>query len=104
MDIFLKLHKLLFLPDPPEFNQTSHEADIQRGSSLRLNLTARGRPGDITYQWSRESTTDGSTSQTRGPLLDISRASRADAGWYHLVATNDEGSTNFSVHINVQCE
>ena len=93
-----------YVADPPEFNQSSHIADIQEGSSLRLNLTARGRPGDIAYHWSRESPTDGAASQTRGPLLDISRATRTDAGWYRLVASNDLGNASVRVRVNVQCE
>ncbi|XP_043210989.1 nephrin-like [Amphibalanus amphitrite] len=87
---------------PPTFPKRIYTEDIEEGESRRINITARGNPGDISYHWYRVSTIDGTRVMGHGPVLNVVRVAREDAGLYYLEAINSEGNSSVSVSINVQ--
>lgn len=96
--------------DPPEFvNPPLTKFDIEEGQSNTFNETARGNPSAISYKWKREDDSEvPSSSSSRisadGPVLNLTEAQRADSGIYKLYATNDLGTRETSIRINVQCK
>ncbi|XP_037082293.1 nephrin-like isoform X2 [Pollicipes pollicipes] len=98
----LKLDTMLNVTYPPVFAQTQLVEDIRLGGSRLLNLTASANPGNITYHWYRESSIDDARIVFEGPFLNISGASKEDAGWYQLTALSPEGNSSIRVGLNVQ--
>ncbi|XP_037084807.1 synaptogenesis protein syg-2-like isoform X2 [Pollicipes pollicipes] len=86
----------------PTFFKSLYTEDIRVGESRLINLTARANPGDTTYRWYRVSPIDAARIMPEGPLLNISKVVKKDAGWYYLEAANAEGNTSVRVNINVQ--
>ncbi|XP_022236928.1 nephrin-like [Limulus polyphemus] len=90
--------------------------DVVEGEPAFINITAKGNPSSISYQWFHEGKliVDPSafapwSTQTihhqdifaRNSVLEITRVSRNHAGYYVCEATNSEGSTRIEVIINV---
>lgn len=94
--------------DPPEFiNPPLTQFDIVEGQPSTINQSAKGNPATITYKWKRADDNEiGGAPRIAidGPMLNISRAMRADSGVYKLFATNELGTSETSVRINVQCK
>lgn len=95
---------LSYLADAPVFSEPFYTVEVVLGTSRLLNFTASANPGNVTYSWYRESPLDGNTIAMEGPLLKMTNASRADAGWYHLEAANPEGNTSVRINIDIHCE
>lgn len=99
--------------DAPEFlDPPLTQFDIVEGQSSSFNQTARGNPPLIEYKWKREddsdvmATTKGGSTRivSDGPLLNISKAQRSDSGIYKLYASNELGTSETSIRVNVQCK
>lgn len=94
--------------DPPEFiNPPLTQFDIVEGQPSTINQSAKGNPASITYKWKREDDNEiGGMSRISidGATLNISKAKRTDSGVYKLFATNELGTSETSVRINVQCK
>ena len=109
LPICLTLIAFLFaIADPPEFlNSPLTQYDIIEGHSKSINLTALGNPSTITYKWKREDDSEIGSSGSRvtadGPVLNITKAQRADTGIYKLYATNELGTSETSIRVTVQC-
>lgn len=79
---------------------------------LIINLKAEGNPADITYTWTKDGlpiTQSGSATGTEriiseGPVLNITKLSRHDAGSYSCEALNSQGSTVAIISVTVQCK
>lgn len=79
---------------------------------LIINLKAEGNPANIAYTWTKDGlpvTQAGSATGTEriisdGPVLNITKLSRHDAGSYSCEALNSQGSTVAVVNISVQCK
>lgn len=82
-----------------------------------LNITATGNPAVTDYVWYKgdEKLHFGKLERVKrdfsmphflqdGPLLNVTNTTRADAGKYIVEAGNNQGKTNYTVTINVQCE
>ncbi|KAL1502300.1 hypothetical protein ABEB36_007466 [Hypothenemus hampei] len=77
---------------------------------LIINLRADGNPGNIVYTWTKDGLPITQLSASNGaeriifdgPVLNITRLSRHDAGTYNCEAKNSEGSSLASVNISVQ--
>ena len=96
---------LLIYLDKPEFlDASSQELNLIESSSSIINLTAIGNPNDITYKWYRRNHEMSSRFKYKGPLLNITKIDRSDAGIYKCEASNDQGNNEISIHINVQCK
>lgn len=52
----------------PEFLITSDSFQVTEGSSLTINLTARGNPSDISYKWLKKEPTKGTPAAPNGPF------------------------------------
>ena len=50
----------------PEFLITSDSFEVTEGSSLTINLTARGNPSDISYKWLKKEPTKGTPAAPNG--------------------------------------
>jgi len=82
-------------------------AVTEENKTLTLNMTARGNPADITYDWYRGSVklTPGTRFRQDAGVLTVSPGlSRAEAGVYTCEASNTEGSTTHDVNIDVHCK
>jgi hypothetical protein len=98
---------LFFFSDAPEFiNSPLTQFDLIEGQSAAINLSARGNPSQIQYKWSRDkdAVMDKNRFTSDGPLLNISSISRSDVGIYKLYATNDLGTSETAIRVNVNCE
>lgn len=78
------------------------------GQSNSFNQTARANPSTITYKWKREDDTEifsdtGHRIVADGPILNITNAQKSDSGIYKLYATNELGTSETSIRVNVQC-
>jgi len=107
MDSQILIFLLIFLIDAPEFiNSPLTQFDLIEGQSSTINLTARGNPQQIQYKWSRDSDSIMDTNRftSDGPLLNISSILRSYAGIYKLFATNDLGTSETAIRINVNCK
>ncbi|XP_023226678.1 synaptogenesis protein syg-2-like [Centruroides sculpturatus] len=102
----------------PKFSSIVQKRDLMEGDSIEINLTAVGNPDVISYKWYKEgapvpveSSEDKSTKNSKeirlrvtslGPVLYIKSASRYDSSIYTCEASNEEGSSNATVILNVR--
>ena len=76
---------------------------VMIGNSVEFECQAVGDP-EPTVKWSK---VDGSLAahiMVKGGMLRIQQVTEADAGQYRCTATNDVGSVQSQVVLNVQCE
>lgn len=79
---------------------------------LIITLKADGNPSNIAYTWTKDGlpiAQAGANSGTQhilseGPVLNITRLSRHDAGTYSCEAINSQGSAISHVNVTVQCK
>jgi len=98
--------------DAPEFlSAPLTQYDLIEGGSSVINLTARGNPSTIRYKWSvasgqsnQQKPFDSTRFTTDGPILNITKVKRSDAAIYTLHATNDQGTSETAIQINVNCK
>lgn len=107
--LLLPSHIIFPQTDAPEFlNPPLTQFDIIEGQSNVFNQTARGNPSSINYKWKREDDSEignsGSRLNADGPILNVSNAQRSDSGIYKLYATNELGTSETSIRVNVQCK
>ncbi|PSN48808.1 hypothetical protein C0J52_25084, partial [Blattella germanica] len=92
------LYKPIF-SDVPTEEQTGIE-----GQSLVLALQAMGNPSNIAYTWTKDGTD--AAQDTRvivdGPVLNITRLRKEDAGFYTCEAVNSEGASTVRFNLTVQ--
>lgn len=74
---------------------------VMLGSSVEFECHATGDP-EPTVQWSKVDGTLFSHVVVKGGLLTINRVTEADAGKYYCTATNNVGSVQSEVVLNVQ--
>lgn len=75
-------------------------------------MKADGNPANIAYTWTKDGlpiTQAGLATGTEriifdGPVLNITKLSRHDAGSYSCEALNSQGSTVAIINITVQCK
>ena len=86
--------------DIPSDEQTGIE-----GQSLVLALQATGNPSNIAYTWTKDGMDAAQDSRiiVDGPVLNITRLHKEDAGLYTCEAVNSEGATSVKFNISVQC-
>ena len=107
-------HNLWFSPRPvkPQISvQDQLSISTREGPGLQiLNCTARGNPEALTYVWHQngapvvlEGSTRFALNATTGSLL-VRNATRTENGKYMCLVSNEEGTSNVTVTLNVQCE
>ncbi|CAG0880471.1 unnamed protein product, partial [Darwinula stevensoni] len=104
----LSIHDVLLLSVryKPVFPEESLETiHITEGEAAVLNVSARGNPKDITYTWEGK---DGKALKGKGrvfadgPILNITRATKDDDGFFQVSAKNDEGRVKKKIHVSVK--
>ncbi|XP_030387432.1 nephrin [Scaptodrosophila lebanonensis] len=94
---------------PPKFDagQVTSFVGVE-GAPLQVELHANGNPMAISYTWTKDGLSIGSSSVigqrliSDGPRLNISRLSRNDAGVYVCEAINTQGTALMEVQVIVE--
>lgn len=76
---------------------------VMIGNSVEFECQALGEP-QPTVQWSKVGGPLPAHIMVKGGMLRIQQVTEADAGQYRCTATNDVGSVQSQVVLNVQCE
>lgn len=76
---------------------------VMIGNSVEFECQAVGDP-EPTVKWSKVGGSLPSHIMVKGGMLKIEQVTEADAGQYRCTATNDVGSVQSQVVLNVQCE
>lgn len=76
---------------------------VMIGNSVEFECQALGEP-EPTVQWSKVGGSLPAHIMVKGGMLRIEQVTEADAGQYRCTATNDVGSVQSQVVLNVQCE
>lgn len=76
---------------------------VMVGNSVEFECQALGDP-EPTVQWSKVGGPLPAHIVVKGGMLQIEQVTEADAGQYRCTATNDVGSVQSQVVLNVQCE
>lgn len=76
---------------------------VMIGTSVEFECQALGEPKP-TVQWSKVGGSLPAHIMVKGGMLRIKQVTEADAGQYRCTATNDVGSVQSQVVLNVQCE
>lgn len=76
---------------------------VMIGNSVEFECQALGDP-EPTVRWSKVGGALPSHIMVKGGMLRIEQVTEADAGQYRCTATNDVGSVQSQVVLNVQCE
>lgn len=76
---------------------------VMIGTSVEFECQALGEPKP-TVQWSKVGGSLPAHIMVKGGMLRIEQVTEADAGQYRCTATNDVGSVQSQVVLNVQCE
>lgn len=76
---------------------------VMIGNSVEFECQAIGDP-EPTVQWSKVGGSLPAHIMVKGGMLKIERVTEADAGQYRCTATNNVGSVESQVVLNVQCE
>ena len=82
---------------------SSYTLTVVEHHPVVINLTAVANPAAVSYSWySAGRLLDEPVAD--GPLLTLDRVSRhKDPRSFVCVASNDEGNTTLTVHLDVQC-
>lgn len=110
--LFNNCKTILFCTDKPVFEQMAELTIGIENEPLVISLKADGNPPNIAYTWIKDglpiTPSSSSTIQDRiisdGPILNITKLSRHDAGTYSCEALNSQGSTMISINISVECK
>lgn len=76
---------------------------VMIGNSVEFECQAVGDP-EPTVKWSKVGGSLPPHIVVKGGMLKIEQVTEADAGQYRCTATNDVGSVQSQVVLNVQCE
>ncbi|KAL9915607.1 nephrin isoform X2 [Glossina fuscipes] len=94
---------------PPKFDNTQTNTYVGiEGEPLHIELHASGNPMAMTYTWTKDGLPilsngiQGQRISSDGPVLNISRISRNDAGSYICEAMNSQGTTIMEVQLVVE--
>ncbi len=80
---------------------------VLAGESFVENMTVQAKPTAVAFEWFKDEErfrSNGVSIATNGAVLNATKVRRSDAGVYTLIATNEEGSSNVSILVEVQCE
>lgn len=99
------LYVILFPTALPKvmINVRTSVQTVMIGNSVEFECQAVGDP-EPTVQWSKVGGSLPAHIMVKGGMLKIEQVTEADAGQYRCTATNDVGSVQSQVVLNVQCE
>lgn len=99
--------------DKPVFDKNNEETVTGiENEPLIISLKADGNPPNIAYTWTKDGLPIAQASSSSGmeriisdgPVLNITRLSRHDAGTYSCEALNSQGTAITHVNVTVQCK
>ena len=73
---------------------------VSEGQGISATCTGQGSP-TISYVWYKDNS---NTQFQTGSVLQISSSSRSNAGTYRCVASNNYGTADATVNVNIQCK
>lgn len=99
------------LTDPPKFVPPPSNTVVGiEGESVQVALVANANPMSISYTWTKDglpilSANNGAERIiSDGPVLNITKLKRNDAGIYTCEAVNSQGSTMINITVIVECK
>lgn len=97
------------MTDPPKFLPLpSSKAVGTEGESLRVEAKANANPMSIAYTWTKDglpiSTNGIDRIVSEGPVLNITKLTRKDAGIYTCEAVNSQGAATINITVVVECK
>lgn len=100
------------IPDEPVFEHISELTIGIENEPLVISLEAEGNPPNIAYTWTKDglpiATVSSNSGTDRiisdGPILNITKLTRHDAGTYSCEALNSQGTTSVNINISVECK
>lgn len=97
--------------DPPQFLPPPSSTVVGvEGESLQVSMKANANPMTIIYTWTKDSQPIAASNSvnkrimSEGPILNITKLERGDAGVYTCRAKNAQGKSEINVTIVVECE
>lgn len=103
---------LSIFSDKPIFDKNNEESVTGiENEPLIITLKADGNPSNIAYTWTKDGLPIAQASSSigieriisDGPILNITKLSRNDAGTYSCEAVNSQGSAITHINVTVQC-
>lgn len=101
----------MFFVDPPKFTPPPSSTVVGvEGEPLQVAMKATGNPQSIAYTWTKDglpiSTGGNSVDRivSEGPILNITKLHRKDAGIYTCEAVNSQGSAMINISVIVECK
>ncbi|GIY74435.1 nephrin [Caerostris darwini] len=97
----------------PEFPDPYQRVDVIEGMNATINISVNAYPSVAWFSWTKDSTLIPPVSEiddhnhrvmSSGPVLFILNVARKDGGTYVCMAENEEGTSNATIILNVQCE
>lgn len=77
------------------------------GEPLQVAMRANANPMSIAYTWTKDGQPIDSAAErivSEGPILNITRLERSDAGIYTCEAVNSQGAQTINITIIVECK
>lgn len=97
--------------DPPKFVPPPSSTVVgNEGESLQVAIMANANPMSIAYTWTKDGQPIMTTAHgaerivSVGPILNITKLMRADAGTYTCEAVNSQGSAVINITVIVECK
>ncbi|GFS67499.1 nephrin [Nephila pilipes] len=97
----------------PEFPDPYQRVDVIEGMNATINVSVNAYPNVAWFSWTKDSTLIPPVSEiddhnhrvmSSGPVLYIMNVARKDGGTYVCMAENEEGTSNATIILNVQCK
>lgn len=105
--------KFYFISDKPEFPEPYQRVDVIEGTNATINISVNAYPPVAWFSWTKDSSLIPPVSEmddhmhrvmSSGPTLFIMNVARKDGGTYVCMAENEEGTSNATIMLNVQCK
>lgn len=104
-------HVLLTNIDPPKFVPPPSSTVVgNEGEPLQVAIMANANPMSIAYTWTKDKQSIMTTAYgaegivSVGPILNITKLMRSDAGIYTCEAVNSQGSAVINITVVVECK
>lgn len=90
--------------DKPKFESSEEKVSVVEGEAAVVTVKAKANPDQIKYKWSKNNTPKPKKLFIDGPVLNLTEVTRKEKGKYECEASNIEGSTVYTIDLDVQCK
>lgn len=94
--------------DPPKFVPAPSSTVVGvEGEQLQVAMRAHANPMSIAYTWTKDGQPIDAAAErivSEGPILNITRLERSDAGIYTCEAVNSQGAETINITVIVECK